>query len=133
MLLSLSGTIPHASVSWEGCAQRSARPELQKRHHTSRLEHLGALGSSAVPICLGGAIKLHIHFSSCHLPHLLPCVHPPPAHRNHTNSETDLLKSAQSSSTGTHKISLQMVKMNLKHCHYYNATGITAVYVGLYN
>lgn len=110
----------------------SAHPELQNRHHTRRLQHLGALGSPAASICLGGAIKPPTHFSSCHLPHLLPCVHQPPAHRNHTNSEIDLLKSTQSISIGTHTISLQMAKMNLKHCHYYNATGITAVCVGLY-
>lgn len=41
-------------------------------------------------------------------------VHQPMAYVNHTNLETDLAKSAQSSSMGTHKIALQTAKINLE-------------------
>lgn len=118
----------HQSPGKAGCARSISTPWAPEQASHQQAAAPWALGSPAVPICLGGAIKPHTHFSSCHLPHLLPCVHQPLAHRNHTNSEIDLLESTQSISIDTHTISLQMAKMNLKHY----ATGITAVCVGFY-
>ena len=105
----------------------SVHPELQTTHHASRLERLAALGSPATAQLLrrsnatapamgadahsGSTRPLFIQFPPTHTSYQQ--VHQPMAHINHTNSET-VVKSAQSSSTGTHKIALQTAKVNLE-------------------
>lgn len=59
-------------------------------------------------------------------------VHQPMAHVNHTNLETHLVKSGQSYSVGTHKIALQMDKVNCEQFHYPNTTDTTTLCGGFH-
>lgn len=128
--LSLAGTIPHASAS-QDCQlypEHQYIPSSRRCIMPAGWSAWQHQGHQPPPGCFRGATPLPQRWIQNEP--LLPCahfsssspttitsyqhVHQPMAHVNHTNSETDLVKSAQSSSMSTHKTALQTAKMNLE-------------------